>query len=544
MARLPTAFVFLATLGLALAQPKQPLAGPKEEPVSTSLPPACDCTTVAISGGAEVDGRVGCAQHLQAEGDASFFCYVDDPAGCSVAVKSSAFPGAAYRGCDPGVDTTPQQAANVTLLDLVGSLPSLSIFAEAVDTADLSSLLSDPSAQYTVFAPSNDAFIQLLQVLQLSNASELLQSDRLLPLLLYHIGNGSFPLDNLSAAGGKVLVPLLSPATFNRLEASAGTSIVVILSGEGGAPFGLPAVDAVPTLSLPSVPVYDATSPTGKSAGATSVRSYPASNGVLYIISNVLAPPTDLAAVIRTQPRLSTFWAALNRTGAAEMLSADCPSPSDGSCEYSPVTAFAPTNAAFERLARSLNTSVATLLDLPELEEIVLYHLSDPAATEEPLPIASLADGQGIPTLSGGNLTVLLNTTYVEVYTGRRSAPLYSKQEQLLLLGQEGSSAGFVPPLSVQAYNGVVHGLDSVLLPFPASSLTVPAPAPEPEEPAAAAPPAPARLVAAKPVAKPAAGSAPAPEAPAEPALAPQPGPPSKAVPAQRVKAAQSDNLM
>ena len=130
---------------------------------------------------------------------------------------------------------------------------------------------------------SDDAFIQLLQVLQLANASELLQSDRLLPLLLYHIGNGSFPLDNLSAAGGKVLVPLLSPAAFNRLEASAGTSIILSRSGDMEAPFGLqlPSVDAVPTLSLPSVPVYDATSPTGKSAGATSIRSYPASNGVL-----------------------------------------------------------------------------------------------------------------------------------------------------------------------------------------------------------------------------------------------------------------------
>lgn len=49
------------------------------------------------------------------------------------------------------------------------------------------------------------------------------------------------------------------------------------------------------------------------------------------------------------------------------MIGADCPSPETADCQYNPITVFSPTNSAFQRLARSLNVTVAELLDLPQV---------------------------------------------------------------------------------------------------------------------------------------------------------------------------------
>lgn len=58
---------------------------------------ACACTQTGVSGGVYV-GKIGCAQHLLALGDSSYFCYVN-PAVCSSATPSNAYPGAAWTGC-------------------------------------------------------------------------------------------------------------------------------------------------------------------------------------------------------------------------------------------------------------------------------------------------------------------------------------------------------------------------------------------------------------------------------------------------------------
>lgn len=54
--------------------------------------------TFARRSAVDVDGRLGCAQHLlAANGDRTWFCYVQDPADCPVAEPSQQFPGAYYR---------------------------------------------------------------------------------------------------------------------------------------------------------------------------------------------------------------------------------------------------------------------------------------------------------------------------------------------------------------------------------------------------------------------------------------------------------------
>ena len=73
-----------------------------------------------------------------------------------------------------------------------------------------------------------------------------------------------------------------------------------------------------------------------------------------------------------------------------EQLDPNCPDANQVNCNPNPITLFAPTNEAFDSLASQLGTTVAGLLGLPQLTDILLYHLSDPA--QVPVPLAA-SDG-------------------------------------------------------------------------------------------------------------------------------------------------------
>jgi uncharacterized surface protein with fasciclin (FAS1) repeats len=99
--------------------------------------------------------------------------------------------------CGGGGDERPD------LVALAQSNPDLSILAEAVTAADLASTLSGPGP-YTVFAPTNAAFADLLT--RLGTTKEALLADRALltKVLTYHV------------VAGRVLradVPLGTPIT-------------------------------------------------------------------------------------------------------------------------------------------------------------------------------------------------------------------------------------------------------------------------------------------------------------------------------------------
>lgn len=113
-----------------------------------------------------------------------------------------------------------------------------------------------------------------------------------------------------------------------------------------------------------------------------------------------------------------------------------------------PFTVFAPINAAFDKLPAG---TVATLLK-PEnkatLAKILTYHVVsgnlDAAAV-----VAAIKAGNGkveVTTVSGGKLTVTLDGSKVKI------------------TDEKGGSA-FVTAVDLKGSNGVVHVIDSVLLP-------------------------------------------------------------------------------
>ncbi len=96
-------------------------------------------------------------------------------------------------------EATEEAAAGNTIADMVSSDPQFTTLLSAVQAADPSVLgrLSDPNAQLTIFAPTNEAF----EALGEDELNTLLaDSGQLTNTLLYHVVNGKVLLADITAA--------------------------------------------------------------------------------------------------------------------------------------------------------------------------------------------------------------------------------------------------------------------------------------------------------------------------------------------------------
>lgn len=131
----------------------------------------------------------------------------------------------------------------------------------------------------------------------------------------------------------------------------------------------------------------------------------------------------DVAAA---NPDFSILVAAVQKAGLAETLSG-----------AGPFTVFAPTNAAFEDALEATGLTQDELLASPDLGKILTYHVL-PAKV-----MAADITGESTPaTVEGSTVTVKLDGSSVKV----------------------GPNAT-VTAADVAASNGVIHVIDSVLLP-------------------------------------------------------------------------------
>jgi uncharacterized surface protein with fasciclin (FAS1) repeats len=147
-----------------------------------------------------------------------------------------------------------------------------------------------------------------------------------------------------------------------------------------------------------------------------------ADNGVVHVLDAVVLP-IETVADVAIDNGFSTLVTAVV---TAELL----PALSDPFSEY---TVFAPTNQAFTNLATALNTDLNGILALPNLADILLYHVVGGTVLSTQLtagPVATLEGSDVIVSLSGG---VKINDANVTI-------------------------------ADVGADNGVVHVLDKVIL--------------------------------------------------------------------------------
>ena len=274
-----------------------------------------------------------------------------------------------------------------TVVDIVVNSPLHNVLEAAVLQADLAGALSG-DGPFTVFAPTDDAFLALAGALG-ATAEELLALPELADILLYHV------------VGGTALSTDLSDGQF--ITTLNGADVVVTLNDEG--------------IFINNAQV--------------TVADIVAGNGVVHVIDAVLLPtdapePTNTVVdIVVNSPVHNVLEAAVLQADLAGALSGE-----------GPFTVFAPTDDAFLALAGALGATAEDLLALPELADILLYHVVGGTALS-----SDLADGQTIATLNGAEVTVTIN-----------EAGIFINDAQVTVA-------------DLVADNGVVHVIDAVLIP-------------------------------------------------------------------------------
>ena len=164
-----------------------------------------------------------------------------------------------------------------------------------------------------------------------------------------------------------------------------------------------------------------------------------ASNGIIHVIDAVLIPQvatepepavaTDIVEIAVSDGRFTTLVAALEAAGLVETLQGE-----------GPFTVFAPTDEAFAKLPEG--TVESLLQDIPALTDILLYHVVAGAVTSEQVVTLDSAE-----TVQGGSLAISVSDGTVSI------------GEATVLIAD------------IEASNGIIHVIDSVLIPQPATAM-------------------------------------------------------------------------
>ena len=310
------------------------------------------------------------------------------------------FVGFSIQSCSDDDDdvTTPTGPSNI--VEIAMDTPDLSNLVAALSVADgnLVDVLS--GGEFTVLAPTNEAFETFLAANGFMSLSEV-PTDVLSNILLNHVISGTVNSTNLVDAGSGYSTTNASNMDGDNLSLYFDTSSGVTFNGISS----VVAVDIV------------------------------ASNGIVHVVDEVIGLPTVVTFAV-SNPALSTLVAALTTEG----LSVDIVSILSSSDEPSPFTVFAPTNDAFGSLLAELELNA--LGDIPV--DILQATLGTHVAPEANVRSTDLVDGMSVNTIS--------STITVSLSDGAKLIDPYGREANIVAV-------------DIQAYNGVVHVIDNVLLP-------------------------------------------------------------------------------
>jgi transforming growth factor-beta-induced protein len=240
-----------------------------------------------------------------------------------------------------------------------------STLVTAVITAELLPALTNPLANYTVFAPTNAAFDNLATALN-TTVSGLLALPNLADILTYHVLGTEVP--STAVTNGAIVQPLSTTNTLKLTATSSGSVFV-------------------------------------NHAQVTAV-DINADNGIVHVL-NAVVLPVETVADVAIDNGFSTLVTAVV---TAELL----PALTNPLANY---TVFAPTNDAFADLADDLGTTVNALLALPNLADILTYHV---LGTE--VPSSAVTNGAIVQPLSTTNTLKLTETSTGNVFVNQVTA--------------------------------------------------------------------------------------------------------------------------
>lgn len=298
---------------------------------------------------------------------------------------------------EPDPDPTDDGTAETNTIVDFASANGFTSLAAAVEAAGLTATLSGDT-EYTVFAPTNDAFDAFLSDNGFESLDEV-PEDVLTLILMNHVQSGSIMSSDLSTG-------------YIQSMAEAGPD------GEN--------------LSL-YINVDDGVVINGVSTVTSADNEV--DNGVVHAVDAVIGLP-DITTFAMADPTFETLVAALTRedsyTFVETLQSTEDPAP---------FTVFAPTNDAFGNLLAELELSGLADLDAATLQAALLYHVVGGANVTSD----ELTDGMEVETLQEESFTVNIGDNVTITDVNARTSTVIATD--------------------VQAVNGVIHVIDTVLLP-------------------------------------------------------------------------------
>ena len=161
-----------------------------------------------------------------------------------------------------------------------------------------------------------------------------------------------------------------------------------------------------------------------------------ASNGVAHLIDDVLLTNRTVVERATVTSDFSILADLVGEAGLADALSGPGPDGEDG------ITVFAPTNAAFLAALDANDNGTIDSSEIPSnAADILQYHVLDDVFFAADVPTSETA----LPTLEGADVTVVRSGSEVTI-------------------NPNADDASVVAP-DVEASNGVIHGIDTVLIP-------------------------------------------------------------------------------
>lgn len=102
--------------------------------------------------------------------------------------------------------TTSKPVAEMNVVQIAQSNADFSLLVEAVQAAGIAGALSDPNANFTIFAPTNAAFAQVLQETNLSKEQLFANKPLLTKILGYHVISAEMPVYAKNVQAGNVMM--------------------------------------------------------------------------------------------------------------------------------------------------------------------------------------------------------------------------------------------------------------------------------------------------------------------------------------------------
>ena len=345
--------------------------------------------------------------------------------------------------CDDGDDNTVNDMVTAgcgcagipaTVVDIVVNSPVHTLLTQAVLAAELDSTLAATDS-LTVFAPTDDAITALATALG-TDAAGILALPNLSNILTYHVVGAIAMSTDLSDGqqittlqGSDVSVTItgdtvmINQAMVTVADLVAGNGVVHVID----------AVLLTEGCTNADACNYDPLALTDDGScllpgDMCDDENWLTENDTLNADCECVGEDIQFATVVDI-----VVASPIHELLEAAVLAADL---AGALSEGDSLTVFAPTDDAIGALVTALEITAEDLLALPNLAEILQYHVVGAVALS-----TDLSDGQEIPTLQGANVNITINTDTVMV------------------------NDAMVIVADLMADNGVVHVIDAVLLP-------------------------------------------------------------------------------